>query len=84
MLGDIDGHDSPMWGVGALIKPEKVVDPTTRLPLLGILLDTVKQEVQLPEDKLQAQISQLTEFQKKAQSAKKPSLLSLIRKLLAK
>ena len=48
--------------VGAIIKPEKVVGPTTCLPLLGILLDTVKQEAQLPEDKLQALISQLTEF----------------------
>ena len=29
--------------VGALIKPEKVIGPTTSLPLLGILLDTINQ-----------------------------------------
>ena len=38
--------------VGTLIKPEKVVGPTTCLPLLGILLDTVRQGAQLPEDKI--------------------------------
>lgn len=70
--------------VGALIKPEKVVGPTTCLPLLGILLDTVRQEAQLPDDKLQALVSELTEFQSKARSAtnsSKRNLLSLIGKL---
>ena len=68
--------------VGALIKPEKVVGPTTCLPLLGILL--VQQEAQLPEDKLQALVSVLSEFKSKAQSmatSSKCSLLSLIGKL---
>ena len=70
--------------VGALIKPEKVVGPTTCLPLLGILLDTVQQEARLPEDKLQALVSELSDFKSKAQSAttcSKRNLLSLIGKL---
>lgn len=70
--------------VGAFIKLEKVVGPTICLPRLGILLDTVRQEAQLPGDKLQALVKELTEFQNKARSATKSSkrnLLSLIGKL---
>ena len=70
--------------VGALIKPEKVIGPTTSLPLLGILLDTINQEAKLPDDKLVALLSELAEFKKWAtikQTSSKRKLLSLIGKL---
>ena len=40
---------------------EKIEGPSTTLPFLGIVLDTIKMEARLPEDKLckpQEQISQ--------------------------
>ena len=70
--------------VGALIKPEKVIGPTTSLPLLGILLDTINQEAKLPDEKLAALLSELTEFKTLAasrQTCSKRKLLSLIGKL---
>ena len=36
------------------VKPEKVLGPSTILPIPGILLDTVKGEARLPKDKLSA------------------------------
>ena len=45
--------------VGALIKLEKLLGPTTLLPLLGILLNTIEQEAKLPDDKLSALLSEL-------------------------
>ena len=70
--------------VGALIKPEKVIGPTTSLPLLGILLDTINQVAKLPDDKLAALLSELTEFKARAtlkHTSPKRTLLSLIGKL---
>ena len=65
--------------VRALIKPEKVIGPTTSLPLLGILLDTINQEAKLPDEKLAALLSELTEFKTLAasrQTCSKRKLLS--------
>ena len=70
--------------VGALIKPEKVIGPTTSLPLLGILLDTINQEAKLPDDKLASLLSELAELKKMAmskQTSSKRNILSLIGKL---
>ena len=70
--------------VSALIKPEKVIGPSTSLPLLGILLDTINQEAKLPDDKLAALLSELEEFKRMAsikQTSSKRKLLSLIGKL---
>ena len=50
--------------VGALIKPENVIGPTTSLPLLGILLDTINQEAKFPHEKLAALLSELAENSK--------------------
>ena len=36
------------------VKLEKLLGPSTTLPILGTLLDAVKDEARLPEDKLSA------------------------------
>ena len=64
--------------IGALIKHEKVIGPTTSLPLLGILLDTINQEAKLPDDKLVALLSELAEFKEWATIKQTRKLLSLI------
>ena len=48
-----------------------LIAPNAYLPLLGTLLDTVRQEAQLPDNTLQALVSELhvLEFQNKAQFA---------------
>jgi len=38
--------------LGVLLAPEKQADPSTRLEFLGIIIDTLCQELQLPDDKL--------------------------------
>ena len=70
--------------VQAPVKPEKVLGPTTTLPILGILLDTVAGEAKLPEEKLTALQQELQHFQNRAtanQTCTKRQLLSLIGKL---
>ena len=56
---------------------EKIADPSTTLPFLGIELDTIKLEARLPEDKLcklQEQVSQWVG----RKDAKKREILSLV------
>ena len=66
------------------VKPEKVLDPTTTLPILGILLDTIAGEARLLEEKLIALQQELQHFQNTTtvnQTCTKRQLLSLIGKL---
>ena len=43
----------PLCGrLGLPVAPQKVVGPTTSIVFLGILFDSVRQEIRLPEDKL--------------------------------
>ena len=56
--------------VQAPVKPEKVLGPSTTLPILGILLDTTKGEAQLPEEKLSALKQELHEFHCLAETRK--------------
>ena len=70
--------------VQAPVKPEKILGPSTTLPILGILLDTAKGEARLPEDKLVALTQELQNFHTLAITHKectKRQLLSLIGKL---
>ena len=70
--------------VQAPVKPEKILGPTTTLPILGILLDTIAGEAQLPEEKLTALQQELQHFHNRAtanQTCTKHQLLSLIGKL---
>ena len=72
------------WAVQAPVKPEKVLGPSTTLPILGILLDTAKGEARLPEDKLTALKQELHEFHTLATTHKlctKRQLLLLTGKL---
>ena len=59
--------------VGALIKPEKVIGPTTSQPLLGILLDTINQEAKFPDEKLEALLLELAENSKQWPCPNKPA-----------
>ena len=70
--------------LGAPVKPEKVLGPATTLPVLGIELDTIAGLARLPEDKLQALLAELDQFQRMATDYRcctKRQLLSLIGKL---
>ena len=70
--------------VQAPVKPEKVLGPSTILPILGILLDTVAGEARLPDNKLTALKQELQYFHNLATTnhmCTKRQLLSLIGKL---
>ena len=70
--------------VQAPVKPEKVLGPSTILPILGILLETVAGEARLPDDKLTALKQELQYFHSLATTnhmCTKRQLLSLIGKL---
>ena len=70
--------------VQAPVKPEKVLGPSTTLPILGILLDTIAGEARLPADKLSDLQQELHTFHTLAithHTCTKRQLLSLIGKL---
>ena len=70
--------------VQAPVKPEKVLGPSTTLPILGILLDTRAGEARLPDEKLTALQQELQSFHTLASThstCTKWQLLSLIGKL---
>ena len=71
--------------VKAPVKPEKVLGPSTTLPILGILLDTIMVgQARLPDDKLTALQQELQSFHTLActrSTCTKRQLLSLIGKL---
>ncbi len=52
--------------IGAPFKPSKTVYSTTCITFLGIVLDSIKQEARLPEDKLMRYKQILREFQVKS------------------
>ena len=59
---------------------EKVDGPTTLLHFLGLLLDSVRQEIRLPPGKLQELLTELQQWDHKKKATKR-QLLSLIGKL---
>ena len=70
--------------VGAPVKPEKVLGPSTTLTILGIELDTNLMQARLPEEKLAALLEELSRFKVLNAShhrCTKRQLLSLIGKL---
>ena len=70
--------------LGAPLKPEKIVTPTTCLTFLGIQLDTITQKATLPEDKLHNLLLELQAtltLSREQGSCTKRQLLSLIGKL---
>ena len=65
------------YHLSVLLALEKIKGPSTSLPFLGIMLDTIKLEAMLPEDKhckLREQISQWVG----QKDAKKQEILSLV------
>ena len=65
-------------------KPEKVLGPTTTLPILGIVPDTARGEARLPDNKLSALKQELNKFHTLAITDKqrtKQQVISLIGKL---
>ena len=70
--------------VGAPVKPEKVLGPSTTLTILGIELDTDLRQARLPQEKLTALLEELSQFRLVYAShhrCTKRQLLSLIGKL---
>ena len=67
--------------LGFPIAERKIEGPTTVITFLGILLDTVKMELRLPSDKLEALTSLLQQWSTTKKKATKRELLSLIGKL---
>ena len=63
--------------LGVKVSRKKLEGPTTTLSFLGILLDTVKMEVRLPEDKL-ARLNSLIQQWRSRRSCTKRELLSLL------
>ncbi len=66
------------------LKPEKVIGPSTQMIILGIELDTVLVQAQLPQDKLQSLLEELELFVSlhlTDTSCTKRQLLSLVGKL---
>ena len=67
--------------LGFPIAERKTEGPTTVIIFLGILLDTVKMELRLPRDKLEALTSLLRQWSTTKKKTTKRELLSLIGKL---
>ena len=63
--------------LGVPLSPEKIVGPAQRIVYLGIEIDTVKQSIQLPKDKLEKVVARVAAFQSR-QSVTKQELLSLV------
>ena len=66
--------------LGALVAMEKVAGPTTTLPFLGLILDSIRQEIRLPPEKLQ-EILHLLDLWATHKNTTKRELLSLIGKV---
>ena len=66
--------------LGMPLKAEKIEGPSPVFPFLGITLDTQRQEIRLPEEKLQELKSLVTTWRDR-KACKKRELLSLIGKL---
>ena len=66
--------------LGVLLKWSKVEGPTTELTFLGIVLDTVRGEVRLPQEKLDQLISLVSAWSHR-KACRKRELLSVIGKL---
>ena len=62
---------------GLLMEPSKSVGPTTSIVFLGILIDTVEEELRLPKDKLADLQSTITQWRGR-KVCRKRELLSLI------
>ena len=73
MIGVCDENGTPL-------KQRKIVGPATSLDFLGILLDTIKLEMRLPEEKMRALKVLIQQWLSK-KACKKRELLSLIGKL---
>lgn len=63
--------------LGIPVEPSKLEGPATCITILGIEVDTIKQELRLPEDKL-ARLRDLTHSWRGQKCCKKRDLLSLI------
>ena len=66
--------------LGFPLKSHKLEGPTPVLPFLGIVLDTVREEITLPEEKL-SELIKLIKYWLGLHNCKKRNLLSLIGKL---
>ena len=66
--------------LGVPLALEKMEGPLTTLPFLGILLDTVKMEARLPEEKLHKLRQEVAEWTDRT-NARKREILSLVRSL---
>ena len=66
--------------LGTPLTPEKVISPSTVLPYLGIIIDTDKMELCLPDEKL-SELTALLQLFKVSMKITKCKLLSLIVKL---
>ena len=66
--------------LGVPLKLEKIEGPSSMLVYLGILLDTTKQEISLPQQKLE-ELKHLVSAWKERSSCTKRELLQLIGKL---
>lgn len=66
--------------LGMPLKAEKILGPTPALPFLGIVLDTQRQEIRLPEEKL-VELKDLIKLWRQRKACKKRELLSLVGKL---
>ena len=62
---------------GLSMEPSKSVGPTTSLVFLGILIDTVEEELRLPQDKLSELQTTIAQW-RGWKACRKPELLSLI------
>ena len=63
--------------LGVPLALEKVESPATTLPFLGIVLDTVKMEARLPEEKLLKLCQEVAKWLDR-KDAKKREILSLV------
>ena len=59
------------------LSPKKTMGPLTKLEYLGIILDSVNMQAELPQDKVQRLIKMLHKFSKKT-SCTKLAILSLL------
>ena len=66
--------------LGTQVAMEKVDGPSTVLVFLGLILDSLRQEIQLPPEKLQDMLQELEQWLAKCNTTKQ-ELLSLIGKL---
>ena len=67
--------------MGFEVQPEKIVTPSTCVEVLGIVVDTKKQELRISAERLSAVMIELMAWRHKTSSTKR-KLLSLIGKLV--